>query len=175
MSLIELRKRALEVAVGEIGVRETGINRGPRVASYQKAAGIFPGDPWCMAFVVFCYDEAARSLNMESPIPRTGRVSRFFRRCPPLWRGGRASVGAIYGHLRDPKRPETSRGHCGIVYRLHEGFSGIEGNTNDFGSKGEGVASRYRTASYVNLGYVDIGREGPEEVLSSEDDETRIV
>lgn len=165
MNLIELRTRALEIAIGELGVRETSPNRGPRIERYQRAAGLTPGQPWCVAFLVFCFDEAARTLGGDSPLPRTGKVARFWRKCPDVWKGGRPSVGAIYCRLTTPSDPE-SPGHCGIVIRETEmGFAGVEGNTNDMGSRdGEGVMVRQRSLTYVNLGFVDVGREGPPDV-----------
>lgn len=163
MTLIELRARTLDIAVGELGVRETAPNRGPRVERYQREVGIQPGDPWCMAFVAFCFAEAARTLGGESPLPRTGKVARFWRKCNQLWLSGFPSVGAIYCHLTDPRAPE-SPGHCGIVLRLTDdgSFFGVEGNSNPTGSReGDGVVMNRRHPRYVNLGFVDVAREGP--------------
>ena len=165
MNLIELQVRALEIAVGEVGTRETSANRGPRIAQYQKAAGISPGQPWCMAFIVFCFDEAARLLGGTFPLPRTGKVARFWRRSKDLWKTGSPTVGAIYCHLVDPKDPE-SPGHCGIVVRLIQGgIVGVEGNSNDSGAReGDRVLMKTRGFGYINLGFVDVAREGPDDV-----------
>jgi hypothetical protein len=47
-------------AVSEIGVMESppGSNRGPRVDVYTGLSGDDPGQPWCAAFVSYCWAQA---------------------------------------------------------------------------------------------------------------------
>lgn len=59
-----LRLKALDYAVKEIGVKESppGSNWGPRVSQYLKSAGSNGPEPWCMAFVHWCYDRCGHNL-----------------------------------------------------------------------------------------------------------------
>lgn len=157
----DLQARALNVAIGEIGTTESGgNNRGPRIERYLRAVGLPPGQPWCAAFAVWCYGEAWRQLAMEGALmlPKSGKVTRLWRRTRPEWRTQKPAPGAIYCHATDPNDPEST-GHCGIVWRPSENglLVGIEGNTDDGGSReGDGVLVKHRNPSYVNLGYIDV-------------------
>lgn len=157
-----LRDRALAIALTQEGVRETAPNSGPQVDRYLHAVGLPPGHPWCAAFVVWCYSEAARSLDIrELPIKRTGKVVRLWSTASARFAGSRPVVGAIYCHATTPGDPD-SPGHCGIVTEvLPDGWIlGIEGNTNRKGSRaGDCVWLNRRAPSYVNLGYLDLGNE----------------
>ena len=59
------REKALRIAETHIGVRESppGSNSGPRVNEYLAAAGLGPGYPWCMAFLVYCFEKAGMKLD----------------------------------------------------------------------------------------------------------------
>lgn len=163
---IALRERALEIAVQEIGVHEIGgNNRGPRVEEYLASVGLPPGQPWCGAFVYFCYQQAARELRVINPLPKTGKVTRSFClvSAQKLWLSDRPSLGAIYYHSDDQEDPDAL-GHMGIVLSPGDAaiFHDISGNTNEAGSReGNCVRSQPRRRSFANLGFIDIGREGP--------------
>ena len=168
-TLLDLRNEALRVAKTQEGVRERGgPNKGPEVEDYLKVVGLPGGHPWCAAFVCWCYQKAMKNLRMRRspPFRFSGRVRTMWLAAPTLWKSGQPSVGAIYFHLTDPKDPEST-GHCGIVTRLEDEFQtiyGIEGNTNEYGSRiGDRVRTNRRLYTYVNAGYLDIGREGPHE------------
>jgi hypothetical protein len=78
-SLGTWRRLLLETAFREVGVKEIGYNRGP-VEKYQRAAGISPGDPYCVAGIFWsCLEVAKRigntnpqGLSRDVPMPRTG-------------------------------------------------------------------------------------------------------
>ena len=163
MSLADLRDRALEIAVSQIGVRESGRpNHGPEVEGYLWSVGLGPGYPWCCAFVIWAYTTAARELGIDMPLKRTGKVARLWRSSPTLWRSGLPSVGSIFIHLVDRDDPE-SNGHCGIVTRVnsYKSFNAVEGNTNQAGSRvGDRVLENTRDRNYA-LGFIDIGIQGP--------------
>jgi hypothetical protein len=140
-----------------------GANRGPQVELYLGAVGLGPGEPWCCAFLIWCYREATlRASQLAMPLPKTGKCARLWARSDALWRSEQPSVGAIYIHLTDPADPNSS-GHCGIV----TGFTdrtilAVEGNTNAAGSRlGDRVRINTRRRDYVNVGYIDIGRGAP--------------
>jgi hypothetical protein len=164
VSRIAIRDMARQIALAEVGVREVGgLNRGPQVELYLAAVGRPAGDPWCCAFVVWCYREATlRASTLTLPLHRTGKCARLWARADVLWRSDQPSVGAVYIHLVDPGDPESA-GHCGIV----TGFTdrtvmAVEGNTNASGSRlGDRVRINTRRRDYVNAGYIDVGREGP--------------
>lgn len=162
-TLRELQDKALRIAVGEVGTTETAPNRGPRIERYLHAVGLPPGLPWCCAFVVFCYDQAARALGLEMPLPRTGKVARLWRKCKGHWKHDKPTPGAIYCHANDPADWDGP-GHCGIVIRPEENgrIVGVEGNTDDGGSReGDSVQIKHRKPAYVNLGFVDVTRLPP--------------
>ena len=70
----------VEIAVGEVGVREKGgNNKGPRVQEYQAATSI-PGTgwPWCAAFICWCVREAVRVAGPVTwELPKTALAYGF--------------------------------------------------------------------------------------------------
>lgn len=165
MSLAAIRDRALEIAITQIGVREEGgANRGAQVERYLHAAGLPPGQQWCCAFVIWCYQEAARAFQLEVPLLRTGKVARLWQRARGAWRSEQPSIGAIMIHLANPSDAD-SPGHTGIVTGFNEHtVAVVEGNTNAEGSRvGDRVRVNHRPRDYV-LGYIDVGRAADEAV-----------
>lgn len=57
MAIKPLRFRALDRALGEVGVKEDppGSNWGPRVSQYIRSTGYNFPLKWCLAFVHWCY------------------------------------------------------------------------------------------------------------------------
>lgn len=171
-TLIDLRNEALRVAMTQEGVIERGgPNKGPEVEKYLKTVGLGPGHPWCAAFVCWCYQQAMQNLKMRRapPFRFSGRVLTMWKTAPTQWKSATPTVGAIYCHFTDINDPDST-GHCGIVTRIDNEFQdifGIEGNTNSYGSRiGDRVRINRRDWSYVNGGYLDIGREGPAESVA---------
>jgi len=148
-----LLTRVLEIASREVGVREVGRNRGQRVEMYQASVGLKPGDPWCAAFVGFCFLTAAHELGIACPLHPSGGALKMWSRSDPTARTPLARPGCVFvinhgGGL----------GHCGLVESVEdEYFVSIEGNTNDGGSReGDGVYRRKRGYSAINVGYIDV-------------------
>lgn len=158
-----LTEAVLAIAAGQIGVRELGRNRGPRVEEYQRAAGAHPGDPWCASFVVWCFLRAGEETGMSCPLPITPGAMKLWRKSDPWMHWNMPSAGSIFvldhgGGL----------GHCGLV----EAFTPdgrlltIEGNTGPGitvaakDREGDGVYRRHdRTVSDPSLvGFVDVSR-----------------
>ncbi len=85
-----LLRKVLEIAAGEIGVREDppASNRGKRVQEYQASVGVDPGEPWCAAFVYWCFAAAAAELNVANPMKekkcRTGSVVELWNQHSPI-------------------------------------------------------------------------------------------
>jgi hypothetical protein len=73
----------IEVASHYLGVEEAGLNAGPEVERFQRAAGTRTFlQPWCCAFVQFCVTEVDREFG-----PRVGPNCLFPTwSCLTLWR-----------------------------------------------------------------------------------------
>jgi CHAP domain-containing protein/putative peptidoglycan binding protein len=164
-----LLARVLEVAASQIGVMEQppGSNRGPQVDKYLRAVGLNPAAgsfAWCVAFVYWCFDQAAQTLQEPNPMIKTAGVldhwdaagQRGIRRIssataedtPTLIRPGQIFVISTGG----------GHGHSGLVELTRGGkLTTIEGNTNTGGSReGVGVFRREsRKIADINTGFID--------------------
>jgi peptidoglycan hydrolase-like protein with peptidoglycan-binding domain len=167
----KLLAKVLEVALGEVGVTEEppGSNRGKRVEEYMATVGVDPGDPWCAAFVFFCFATAAKAQEVANPMVtkkcKTGSVL-------DLWNRAQDNDVAIVTHdaaLDDPSKIKPGmifiistgggHGHTGLVANVvGNRLVTIEGNTNDGGSReGVGVFRREgRTIDSINRGFIDM-------------------
>jgi|SRR5436190_1980704 len=142
-----LSEKALEIATKEIGNQEIplGSNWGEHVKKYLHSVGIdFPAS-WCMAFVYWCYSEAAKEMSIPSfPLFRSGGVLNTWNHTPPNHKVTAPIPGDIFiedhGH---------GLGHTGIVESIDGQFvNTIEGNTNTNGSReGVEVERKKRTIS----------------------------
>lgn len=160
--LAALKARALVIAKTQIGVRETAHNSGPEVDAYLFAVGLYPGQAWCAAFVIWSYSQAARELGIHDlPLPRTGKVTRLWQKTAGRFGRRYPAVGDIYCHATDLQTVD-SPGHCGIVTKIHPdgSITGVEGNTNSGGGReGDCVWMNPRKLDYVNLGFIDVTRD----------------
>lgn len=166
--VVEIAKAEAAAKVREVG----GANRGPRVETYLKAAGLSPGSPWCAAFVAWVVREASGAP--KAPRWATGSaVSNFFNAQTKL----RGTEFLAYPHERDKVRAgwvwvraasaadaeaarkrRWTRGHTGIVISPDgAGFATVEGNTNAAGSReGDGVYSKSQSwTDPRTLGFFD--------------------
>jgi len=155
-----LKDRLVITALHELAlhvVEEGGPNRGAKVESYQRAAGLHPGDPWCAAFVAWNVATAKGvakppSWTSGSAITTWQRGSRGLAagdKATPLEAEARLKVapGWVWVRATTAKDADAARkggwvkGHCGIVVAVDEaGFHTVEGNTNKAGSReGDGV------------------------------------
>lgn len=138
--------RAMQIAQSKEGVREqTGNNDGPEVEAYLKAVGLGKGYSWCMAFVVWCYDQAAQQLGVKNPLVRTGGCMKQWNETT-CKKTSDPQVGDIF--IMDLGK---GAGHTGIVTQVRgEVVDTIEGNTNSNGSaNGDGVYIRSRNVSRI--------------------------
>lgn len=151
-----LSAKALEIAKTQLNVREVGnSNTGIEVNGYLKSVGLPPGLPWCMAFVYWCYKQAATQLGVPNFLIRTGGVMHQWNEQQPARRIVLDKVlknpaiikpGAIF--IMDYG---SGKGHTGLVVRVYGGFvETIEGNTNDEGSR-EGFEVCYRTRKLTSI------------------------
>ncbi len=163
-----LRAATMKIAAGEVGVREVplGSNRGPRVDQYLRAVGIDPATgsyPWCAAFVYWCFQQAASSLQIANPVIRTASVADHWSKAPLAGilcvttaecnsNPALVTPGMIFVMMSSG---ET--GHTGLIEQVTGTYlTTIEGNTNDNGSReGIGVFRRNkRIIADINRGFI---------------------
>jgi hypothetical protein len=163
----KLLSRVLRVAAGEEekGVREVprNSNRGPEVVEYLKRAGVSGGNPWCCAFIYWCFDEAANSIGVSNPMVKTAGCLNHWNRAeshgatritraqavadPSLIKPGMVFIMDFGGGL----------GHTGLIESIAGGFiTTIEGNTDASKTReGGGVYRLTRKIPSVNKGFID--------------------
>lgn len=131
-----LREKALEIAISQIGNEEhpRGSNWGEPVKTYLKSVSITFPAAWCMAFVYWCFNEAAKHYMIANPMHKTGGVLAQYKyrkayaiSAPHLPAPGDVFIMDYGGGL----------GHTGIVEKVNSDgtLNTIEGNTNDTGSR----------------------------------------
>lgn len=133
-----LANRSIEIAKSQLGVKEKplGSNNGPEVKDYLKSAGVGAPNNWCMAFVYWCVNRAAKELGIKNPLYRTALVLRQWQAMKEAGRlVKKPQAGDIF--IMDFG---NGKGHTGFV----TGVSGdriftIEGNSNDTGGR-NGIA-----------------------------------
>lgn len=166
----DLLKAVLEFATTQIGVRETTPNRGPQVDEYVRSVGLDPAGrfAWCVAFVYFCFEKAAKKLGRTNPMIKTAGVLDHWNKAGlkgiPRITNTRAKQNPALikpGHIFViDTGPAGGAGHTGLVERVIGGkLVSIEGNTNEGGSReGVGVFRRtQRTIVSINKGFIDYG------------------
>lgn len=174
MTAHALRQRLVDIAVHEVGFKETeGANRGPEVRKYQAATSEPIGPwPWCAAYVAWCIQQWLQAPDVQralgipeatdpplSPIEEWRFKSALAFGAEPWARSKGLSVLpeeelALTGDLIT-----FDFSHIGIV-RLDEvqgqPIQTVEGNTNGAGSRdGNGVWLKARpdglTRRYIRL------------------------
>jgi len=152
----DLGEKALAFAKTQVGIKEQplGSNRGPEVDSYLASVGLEPGNFWCVAFVYYCANEAARRLDRPNPLPKTGSCSRLY-----TW----AKENGLLVSKPEPGDiflcigGETGHYHTGFMAGpiSSDRFPTIEGNSNSDGSaNGIEVASRSPGRRLASCHYV---------------------
>jgi lysozyme family protein len=168
-----LSEAALEIATDELGVREVppGSNRGPRVDRYITTTGLSLSGhyAWCMCFVYWCFEQAAKKIGVDNPCPKKAGVIMAWQACGTAADAGAKGITVITASeaRKDPSKVRPGMaffiatgggtGHTGLVVSHKNGLlETIEGNTNDNGSReGIGVFRRTRRkVQQINLGFV---------------------
>lgn len=155
----DLAERALERAIGQEQLKDENKNKfavekpeksnwGHPVQDYLSSVGIgFPAS-WCMAFVYWCFKDAALQLGFDNPLYKTGGVLVQWNKNPDK-QNHLIEIGDTGNYKLDyPLRPGDimimdhghGLGHTGIVQSINADgtINTIEGNTNDTGSR-EGI------------------------------------
>lgn len=163
-----LATAALQTAGSQVGQQEVPklSNRGPMVDVYQKAVGLKlvgkkNGFPWCMAFVYWVFQEAAKRAGCANPVPKTAGV----KECNKIATDPRKVTKKAALLQPDHVVPGmqfildygADGGHTGIVTGVEKigndwCYHTIEGNTNDEGERdGYEVCCRTRKFSNAKL------------------------
>jgi hypothetical protein len=162
-STAPLLKKAIDIAKTQKGITEQGGNNyGPEVKKYLASVGLGQGYPWCMAFVYWCFEQAAAQLNKTNPLLKT--ASTRYR-----WDKATCKKIKVADAVHNPAlvKPgcifiyKTSlgqyTGHTGIVTKVEDLYiHTMEGNTNNgLSSEGDGVYAVKRKINTINLGFLD--------------------
>jgi len=157
-TLKPLRIKALDKAISQIGVSEfpKGSNCGDKVKTYLNSVGLGCGNPWCMAFVYWCYEQICKEELMSNPLFKTGGVILQFnsaRNSKKILRFIKFKKNVQIGDIMI-MRFGSGTGHTGIVRKIdlkNNRVLCVEGNTNDDGSReGYEVAERWRSLNTIH-------------------------
>ena len=158
-------RKVLEVAASQIGVIEQPplSNRGPQVDQYLRTVGLDPEGQhysWCMAFVYWCFNEAAKSLGTKNPMLKLAG-------CLNQWTSAKCPKIDMDDAVNDPSLVKPGfifiidhghgNGHTGLVESVNGGMiTTLEGNTNNDGSaNGYGVLRLTRKIAKITKGFLD--------------------
>jgi len=134
-------------------LRESGPNRGPEINKMLKSARTPAGQPWCAAFVCYCFRLAIGNIP-DFNSAGTVVIRNWFRRyqrytCDPdamvQWKGGLfgwTNEDGITGHIGFIRNRLT----VSVDHKLEVvAIQTLEGNTNPGGSRnGDGAYSLRR-------------------------------
>ena len=129
-------RAALKSAIGQLkaGAREIGgNNRGPWVRKYLKPTGLKQGNPWCAAFVSWCFLQACKGNESQMPFsysPGARAIRRQFKRKGWTFEspnGRQPKSGDLVVWWRGQFK--GWQGHVGLVHQVRDGMLyTIEGN-----------------------------------------------
>lgn len=147
---IDVALSVQKVYISQIGVRElTGHNDGIQVVNYLHNAGASQGDPWCAAFVRWCFDQVGVKTTINAYSPTAYNISN------PVLKQNRFIIEPRAGDVFCLYFPKMKRiAHTGFFDRRINStvYESVEGNTNQAGSReGDGV---YRKRRSFNATYV---------------------
>lgn len=132
--LLDQQQRLCRIAVGQLGVREHGPNKGEEVEAYLHYTHTPSGQPWCASFVSWVHGQAGLSR------PRTAWS-------PDLLVKNKRVVVPLPADVLGIYYPAQQRiAHCGLVEKVDgDWITSIEGNTNLLGGReGDGVYRKRR-------------------------------
>ena len=126
---------ALQVAKGELGVRETGDNTGVDVDKYLAAADMGPGNPWCASFVTWALAESGHKMDGGG----WAAVSTWVQNAEQgkndlqVVSADEARPGDIVAYDWGGQEDFGADGHIGFLESNVEGgkFTALEGNSGD--------------------------------------------
>lgn len=161
-----LLAQVLTVAAAEEAkkVREIPVNsnRGPDVEKYLSSVGLSGGNPWCCAFVYWCFNQTADTLGIANPMVQTGGCLDHWQRAVAA--GAERITAAAARNNPGLLVPGTifiidhgdGKGHTGLVENITSGYlTTIEGNTDASKTReGGGVYRLVRKVGEINKGFI---------------------
>jgi len=158
----DLLSAAVRISRTQVGVMEVplGSNGGPQVDQYLASVGLGTGFFWCMAFVYWVFNEAAREQNRKNPLVKTGGVLMH-------WKDSKGKKIETADAINNPSLVKPGhifimdhgggKGHTGIVTAVEGGnIRTIEGNSNNDGSRnGIGVVELVRKINSIKKGFIE--------------------
>lgn len=133
----------------EIGVRETGFNKGKRIEEYLRSANLKPGNAWCAAFITWTFKQCDIKAVVSGYSPNWFQSNVVYKRDDNINRHYSAAAGDVFGLYFESKKRIA---HVGFIDK-QEGnyYITVEGNTNEAGSReGDGV---YRKRRHIKTIY----------------------
>jgi len=131
-----------DIYTAEIGVKElTGHNDGARVEEFLASCHLKKGDPWCAAFVCWCFLQGGIKAVISGYSPN------WFTAKKVIWTRGKGKTPqmADVGGIWFPKMGRIA--HTFFIDKWEYGSSftiTVEGNTNKDGSREGNLCSRKR-------------------------------
>ena len=153
-------KLADVLAQNSIGTIETGNNSGAAVNKFQQSVGITDGQPWCMAFIFYIFDQFSKKMGIVNPVYKTGSVLDEWAKT-----GGKKITAeearSDFSLVKPGQIMIATRkggGHGGIVTSVDyngKKFTTVEGNVGISGKR-QGVGSYNRSILTTGLiGFID--------------------
>lgn len=133
----------------ELGVRETGFNKGKRVEEYLKAANLKPGNAWCAAFITWTFRQCNIKAVISGYSPNWFQSNVVYKRDDNINRHYSQRTGDVFGLYFESKKRIA---HVGFIDKQDGNYYiTVEGNTNEAGSReGDGV---YRKRRHIKTIY----------------------
>jgi hypothetical protein len=150
---MSLADKIANIAMTQVGVRETSNNGGDAIAIYQRATWLPVGAwPWCAAFVCYAIREAMKGGTYTFPRPQTAGAWDLENWCRSVDKSARLIKPATSVKRGDVVIYKFS--HVGIATSdmdpIDDRVSVVEGNTNGEGSReGDGVYLKRRHLSKI--------------------------
>ena len=143
----------VRVALHEVGIREQSPNWSSRIDQYWQSTWYPTGaknrEPWCAAFICWCFAQAAQRFPVQFKLPRDPKAFGF-----EDW----AEDSGLL-RTKNPRASQVKPGdiivftfsHIGVcVGVVGNSIFTVEGNTNGDGEReGDGVYRKTRAASLI--------------------------
>lgn len=145
-----LAEKTLEIALTQVGFHEQpfGSNSGPEVDEYLRSVHLPPGNPWCAAFVGWCFTEAVKVVGGPPWFrPSGGAIQQYFTNVH-LAIDSPGDQPCIF--IKEGS--DHVHGHTGFVIRVRPDglFDTVEGNSNSAGARnGDSVVLHTRSPGEI--------------------------
>jgi hypothetical protein len=143
-------KTLVDIALEQLGVKETAPNSGPKINEYLASCGLPPGHPWCAAMVCWCIIEL-KKLGIPTNFRFSAGVMDMWAKNKLLYAIPKPKPGCIF-----IMKFGGGKGHTGVVKAVEGNWVlTVEGNTDaDGGREGVEVAEKRRLITSI-YGWLD--------------------